>query len=131
MRKLMTHRGGRKCDDAEVPPPRKQAKTAPEPTSMTTSKAKATATTSVSGSSITSSIASTSSNLPYPNSTIKRTWSRGCPRTGGETTVEEVLQKGQLEFTVLPSSQWDEEWMISKLDIRRTKILVLAFAKTL
>ncbi|KAL7912324.1 phospholipase D/nuclease [Trichoderma velutinum] len=91
-------------DVVEVPPPKKLARTAPEPTSKTTSKAKTTA-------------------------TVKRTWARGCARTGDEITIEEVFQKDQLELAVLSSFQWDEEWMISKLDIRRTKILLLAFAK--
>lgn len=113
-------------DVVEVPPPKKQARTAPEPTSKTISKAKVTE--SVTTSNITSS-STTRSNLPYPNGTVKRTWSRGCPRTGDEITIEEVFQKDQLELAVLSSFQWDEEWMISKLDIRRTKILLLAFAK--
>ncbi|KAL7788167.1 phospholipase D/nuclease [Trichoderma afarasin] len=115
-------------DVVEVPPPKKQARTAPEPMSkITTSKAKVSA--SVTSSNITSSSSTTRSNLPYPNGTVKRTWSRGCPRTGDEITIEEVFQKDQLELAVLSSFQWDEEWMISKLDIRRTKILLLAFAK--
>ncbi|KAK4085664.1 uncharacterized protein Triagg1_654 [Trichoderma aggressivum f. europaeum] len=115
-------------DVVEVPPPKKQARTVPEPTSKTTtSKTTATATASASMRSITSS--SSSSNLPYPNGIVKRTWSRGCPRTGDTITIEEVFQKDQLELAVLSSFQWDEEWMISKLDIRRTKILLLAFAK--
>lgn len=101
----MTHRGGRRYNDAEAPLLNKQARTAPEPTGMTTSKAKATTTASVSGSSITSNITGTSSNLPYPNSTVKRTWPRGCPRTGDEITIEEVLQMDQLELPVLSSFQ--------------------------
>ncbi|KAL6818914.1 phospholipase D/nuclease [Trichoderma sp. SZMC 28013] len=122
-------------DVVEVPPPKKQARTAPEPTSKTTtSKATATATASAPTNSSTSSITrsstnTSSSNSLYPNGTVKRTWSRGCPRTGDEITIEEVFQKDQLELAVLSSFQWDEEWMISKLDIRRTKILLLAFAK--
>ncbi|KAL6800522.1 hypothetical protein J3E68DRAFT_398461 [Trichoderma sp. SZMC 28012] len=116
-------------DVVEVPPPKKQARTAPEPMSKTTSKARPTTTAaSASTSNITSS-STTRSNLPYPNGTVKRTWSRGCPRAGDEITIEEVFQKDQLELAVLSSFQWDEEWMISKLDIRRTKILLLAFAK--
>lgn len=114
-------------DVVEVPPPKKQARTAPEPMSKTTTKLKVTE--SVTTSNITSSSTTTRSNLPYPNGTVKRTWSRGCPRTGDEITIEEVFQKDQLELAVLSSFQWDEEWMISKLDIRRTKILLLAFAK--
>ncbi|KAL7804012.1 hypothetical protein V8C43DRAFT_300150 [Trichoderma afarasin] len=129
-RRLITHRSSRKCINAEVAPHMKQAGTAPEPTSETISKADET-TASVLASSITSSRTTSDSNLPYPNSTVKQTWLRGCPRTDGETTVEEVLRKDQLDLTMLPSSQWDEEWMISKLDMRRTKILLPAFAKTL
>lgn len=117
-------------DVIEVPPPKKQARTAPEPMSKTTSKARPTTTAaSAPTSNITSSSSTTRSNLPYPNGTVKRTWSRGCPRTGDEITIEEVFQKDQLELAVLSSFQWDEEWMISKLDIRKTKILLLAFAK--
>lgn len=116
-------------DVVEVPPPKKQARTAPEPMSKTTSKARPTTTAASAPTSNITSSTTTRSNLPYPNGTVKRTWSRGCPRTGDEITIEEVFQKDQLELAVLSSFQWDEEWMISKLDIRRTKILLLAFAK--
>lgn len=104
-------------DVIEIPPTKKQARTSPEVKSKNTSESKI------------PTSPSTSSTLPYPNGTVKRTWARGCARTGDEITIEEVFQKDQLELAVLSSFQWDEEWMISKLDIRRTKILLLAFAK--
>ncbi|KAL7945716.1 tyrosyl-DNA phosphodiesterase I [Trichoderma barbatum] len=116
-------------DVGEVPPPKKQARTLPETKSkVTISGTKTTTPRPVPAPAPTSS-RSSSSNLPYPKGTVKRTWSRGCARTGDEITIEEVFQKDQLELAVLSSFQWDEEWMISKLDIRRTKILLLAFAK--
>ncbi|UKZ79342.1 hypothetical protein TrVFT333_007093 [Trichoderma virens FT-333] len=112
-------------DVVEIPPPKKQAMTGPEPKSKTTSELKKSTSVPMS----ISSSASSSLPLQYPNGTVKRTWSRGCARTGEEITIEEVFQKDQLELAVLSSFQWDEEWMMSKLDIRRTKILLLAFAK--
>ncbi|RFU71992.1 hypothetical protein TARUN_10271 [Trichoderma arundinaceum] len=98
-------------DVIEIPPPKKQARTPLESNDSKTAPPLP------------------SPRLPYPNGAVKRTWARGCAKTGDEITIEEVFQKEQLELAVLSSFQWDEEWMISKLDFRRTKILLLAFAK--
>jgi hypothetical protein len=114
-------------DLIEIPPPKKQAiiRTPSEIKTTISASAKTTTTTRTESSSSSNS----SSSLPYPNPTVKRTWSRGTARTGDEITIEEVFQKDKLELAVLSSFQWDEEWMLSKLDYRRTKILLLAFAK--
>ncbi|CAJ0540659.1 Ff.00g076610.m01.CDS01 [Fusarium sp. VM40] len=66
--------------------------------------------------------------LPYPNGAIKRTWAKGYPRTSEDIKIEEVLQKDKLELALLSSYQWDDEWLMSKLDLRKTKLLLLAFA---
>ncbi|KFA52919.1 hypothetical protein S40293_00945 [Stachybotrys chartarum IBT 40293] len=66
--------------------------------------------------------------LPFPNGTIKRTWARGYPRTPDDIKIEEVLQKDQLILAVLSSFQWDEEWIMSKVNLATTKLLLLAFA---
>ncbi|KAG8676709.1 hypothetical protein FPOAC1_002716 [Fusarium poae] len=66
--------------------------------------------------------------LPYPKGAIKRTWAYGYPRTSEDIKIEEVLQKDKLELALLSSYQWDDEWLISKLDLRKTKLLLLAFA---
>ncbi|KAL7932010.1 phospholipase D/nuclease [Trichoderma chlorosporum] len=116
-------------DVMEIPPPKKQAKTAPEPKSRVTSEPKTATPAPAPAPANSSSSSSGSRSLSYPNGIVKRTWARGCARTGDEITIEEVFQKDQLELAVLSSFQWDEEWMISKLDIRRTKILLLAFAR--
>jgi hypothetical protein len=113
-------------DVVEVPPPKKQATRAPAGGNIKTlgASASASASTNRAGQS-----SSSSSNVPYPNPTVKRTWIRGTPRRGDEITIEEVFQKDKLELAVLSSFQWDEEWMLSKLDYTRTKILLLAFAR--
>ncbi|KAL7789859.1 phospholipase D/nuclease [Trichoderma ceciliae] len=103
-------------DLVEIPPPKKVAR-------VSASESKAVSPIS------TPSSSSANSSLPFPNGTVKRTWARGCARTGEEITIEEVFQKDQLELAVLSSFQWDEEWMVSKLDITRTRILLLAFAR--
>ncbi|KAI6767856.1 hypothetical protein HG530_005865 [Fusarium avenaceum] len=66
--------------------------------------------------------------LPYPNGAIKRTWAKGYPRTSEDIKIEEVLQKDKLELALLSSYQWDDEWLMSKFDLRKTKLLLLAFA---
>ncbi|UNI16262.1 hypothetical protein JDV02_002714 [Purpureocillium takamizusanense] len=66
--------------------------------------------------------------VPYPDGTVKRTWARGYPRTNEDIKIEEVLQKDQLMLAMLSSFQWDEGWLLSKLDMSRTKLLLAAFA---
>lgn len=65
---------------------------------------------------------------PFANGTVKRTWARGYPRTPDDIKIEEVLQKDSLLLAVLSSYQWDDEWILSMVDLRRTKLLLLAFA---
>lgn len=114
-------------DVVEVPPPKKQATRAPAGGNIKTLGASTSA--SASASTTRAGQSSSNSNVPYPNPTVKRTWVRGTTRRGDEITIEEVFQKDKLELAVLSSFQWDEEWMLSKLDYTRTKILLLAFAR--
>lgn len=72
--------------------------------------------------------ASPSGSLPYAKGTVLRTWARGTPRET-DITIEEIFQKDDLDLAVLSSFQWDEDWLVSKLDMRRTKILLIAYAK--
>lgn len=123
-------------DVVEVPPPKKQASRAPAERNIKTPGASISTSTpaSASATGTRQSSSSSSSNdnnnsVPYPNPTVKRTWARGTTRTGDEITIEEVFQKDKLELAVLSSFQWDEDWMLSKLDYTRTKILLLAFAR--
>lgn len=66
--------------------------------------------------------------VPYPSGTVKRTWARGYPRTSEDIRIEEVLQKDHLQLALLSSFQWDEEWMLSKINLNKTKLLLAAFA---
>jgi hypothetical protein len=65
---------------------------------------------------------------PFANGVVKRTWARGYPRTAEDIKIEEVLQKDKLLLAVLSSFQWDEEWILSKVNLGKTKLLLLAFA---
>ncbi|CAH0043995.1 unnamed protein product [Clonostachys solani] len=64
----------------------------------------------------------------FPDGVVRRTWARGHPRASDDIKIEEVFQKEKLELALISSFQWDEEWMLSKVDLRRTKLLLLAFA---
>ncbi|EEU39179.1 uncharacterized protein NECHADRAFT_94592 [Fusarium vanettenii 77-13-4] len=68
------------------------------------------------------------SSPPFPGGVVKRTWARGYPRTSEDIKIEEVFQKDRLELAVLSSYQWDDEWLLSKIDLRRTKLLLVASA---
>ncbi|KAI1489903.1 phospholipase D/nuclease [Biscogniauxia mediterranea] len=70
-----------------------------------------------------------SRGLPFPKGVVKKTWARGYPRQD-DIKIEEVFQKDDLQLAVLSSYQWDEEWMMSKLDIKRTKLVCIAFASS-
>lgn len=66
--------------------------------------------------------------LPFANGAFKRTWALGYPRTGEDIKIEEVLQKDKLQLAVLSSFQWDEEWLLSKVNPSRTKMMLVAYA---
>ncbi|KAL5931997.1 hypothetical protein ACKVV1_003986 [Pyricularia oryzae] len=66
--------------------------------------------------------------LPFPTGVVKRTWLQGQPRSSQDITIEEVLQKDQLELAVLSSFAWDPEWLWTKVDPTKTKTTLIAFA---
>ncbi|KAI2639529.1 phospholipase D/nuclease [Hypomontagnella submonticulosa] len=66
-------------------------------------------------------------SLPYPKGVVKKTWAAGFPREN-DIKIEEVLQKEELELALISSFQWDDLWMLSKIDWRRTKLICVAFA---
>lgn len=120
----------------DVPPPprptqRPKTDHAPPPPSAATSLAKqqkeqlAVPPTAPSSS---SAPAPRSTHLPFPQGVVKKTWAYGQPRQGDDIKIEEVLQKQQLELAVLSSFQWDEEWLLAKVDLARTKLILVAFA---
>ncbi|GAD91435.1 tyrosyl-DNA phosphodiesterase domain protein [Paecilomyces variotii No. 5] len=68
-------------------------------------------------------------SIQFPKGVVKKTWALGYPRDGNDTTIEEVLQKSDLELAVLSSFMWDMEWLFSKLDTRNTRFLLVMQAK--
>jgi Tyrosyl-DNA phosphodiesterase len=69
------------------------------------------------------------STIQYPNGTIKRTYARYHEREN-DIKIEEVLLKEQLRLAVLSSFQWDNEWLATKVDFLKTKVVLAAAAKT-
>jgi hypothetical protein len=70
----------------------------------------------------------TESKLPFPQGVVKKTWCAGQPRLGDDIKVEEVLQKDELELAVISSFQWDPDFLISKIDLSKTRICLIAYA---
>ncbi|KAI1328497.1 tyrosyl-DNA phosphodiesterase-domain-containing protein [Xylariaceae sp. FL0255] len=66
--------------------------------------------------------------LPFPKGVVKKTWASGFPRKDDDIKIEEVFQKDKLQLAVLSSFQWDDDFLLSKIDIRKTKIVCIAFA---
>jgi hypothetical protein len=74
-------------------------------------------------------ISSDRPKLEFAKGAVKKTWAFGHPRTGDDIKIEEILQKRDLELAVLSSYQWDDEWLLSKIDMSKTKMVFVAFAK--
>jgi Tyrosyl-DNA phosphodiesterase len=68
------------------------------------------------------------SALQYPEGVVKKTWAFGFERTN-DIKLEEVLQPSRLEAAVLSSFQWDWDWLLPKMDTRRTKFVFVLQAK--
>ncbi|GJN68257.1 hypothetical protein PLIIFM63780_001562 [Purpureocillium lilacinum] len=98
-------------DVVEVPPPKKKTKQNPITETHEASR-----------------MADPPPPVPYPDGAVKRTWARGYPRTGEDIKIEEVLQKDKLMLAILSSFQWDERWLLSKVDLSRTRLMLAAFA---
>lgn len=69
----------------------------------------------------------TGPDLKYPRGVVKRTFVKGHPKLSNDITIEEILQKDELQLAVLSSFQWDEEWLMSKVR-PETKLILVAFA---
>lgn len=69
------------------------------------------------------------SGIKFPNGAVKKTWAHGFPREN-DIRIEEVLQCADLEFAVLSSFQWDEEWILKKIDLRKTRVICVVQARS-
>ncbi|CEJ81309.1 hypothetical protein VHEMI01445 [[Torrubiella] hemipterigena] len=66
--------------------------------------------------------------LKFPQPVVKRTWAFGYPRTGDDVKIEEIFDKKNLQLALLSSFTWDEEWLLTKVDVRNTRLMLLAYA---
>jgi hypothetical protein len=66
------------------------------------------------------------SKLPFPKGVVKKTWVKGQPRLGDDIRLEEVLQKDELELALISSFQWDQDWMLDKFDLRKTRLVLVS-----
>ena len=89
---------------------------------------KATPTESDRGEAFTIPPSSTASKLEYSEGMVKKTWAFGFERHN-DIKLAEVLQSPQLEAAVLSSFQWDWDWLVTKLDTRKTKLVFVVQAK--
>lgn len=71
---------------------------------------------------------STAAGLQYPFGVVKQTWAYGSPRHQ-DIKIEEVLQQHTLESAVLSSFQWDMEWLFTKINPEKKKIILVMQAK--
>jgi hypothetical protein len=102
-------------------PPARKTKTE-EKTSMPISKPELSDTRSVSSSQVCSN--------SFPKGVVRRTWARGYERTGDDIKFEEVLQKDHVQLAILASYQWDDDWLLKKIDINRTRLMCIAYAES-
>ncbi|KAJ5341665.1 Tyrosyl-DNA phosphodiesterase [Penicillium brevicompactum] len=65
----------------------------------------------------------------WPLGTIKKTHIAGYPRVGNEITIEEVIQRGDLELGVFSGFMWDMEWFFKKLNTSSTRFILIMQAK--
>jgi len=65
-------------------------------------------------------------SLPFAKGVVKKTWARGQPSLGDDIRLEEVLQKDELEMALISSFQWDQDWMLNKFDLRKTRLILVS-----
>jgi hypothetical protein len=67
----------------------------------------------------------TSNLLQYPRGTVKKTWALGHTRTANDIKIEEVLEKSTLRTALLSAFQWDTNWIMAKLNLQQTKVIMV------
>lgn len=121
----------RKLVSISPPPTRKTVKTThPQPGSPAAPIANTPSIMETTAGSSKSAVNLKIKGLISPHGTIKKTWAYNHPRTGDDITIEEVLQRSDLTLAVLSSFQWDFDWLIPKLDAKRTQMVFVMQAKT-
>ncbi|KAJ6076787.1 hypothetical protein N7499_008768 [Penicillium canescens] len=63
--------------------------------------------------------------IQWPLGAVKKTALDGFPRQGNDITIEEVIQRSELELAIFSSFLWDMEWLFTKLDIQKTRFMLV------
>lgn len=66
-----------------------------------------------------------SPSLQYPRGTVKKTWAFGHARSTNDIKIEEVLEKSTLRTALLSAFQWDTNWIMAKLNLQQTKVIMV------
>ncbi|CAG8268286.1 unnamed protein product [Penicillium salamii] len=61
----------------------------------------------------------------WPLGAIKKTYIAGFPRVGTEITIEEVIQRDDLQLAVFSGFMWEMEWFFKKLDTASTRFVLM------
>jgi hypothetical protein len=67
----------------------------------------------------------TSTLLQYPRGIVKKTWAFGHSRSINDIKIEEVLEKSTLRTALLSAFQWDTNWIMAKLNLQQTKVIMV------
>ncbi|KAI4736222.1 phospholipase D/nuclease [Aureobasidium sp. EXF-12298] len=65
-----------------------------------------------------------SSSLQYPRGTVKKTWAFGHARAN-DIKIEEVLERSTLRTALLSAFQWETDWIMAKLNLQQTKVIMV------
>ncbi|KAK6541701.1 hypothetical protein TWF694_007494 [Orbilia ellipsospora] len=65
----------------------------------------------------------------YLDSVVKKTYVQGLDRTSDDITIEEVLQKDTLQTAVLSAFVWDFLWILEKLKVKESDLVLVLSAK--
>lgn len=71
----------------------------------------------------------TSDLLQYPRGVVKNTWAFGHTRSTNDIKIEEVLEKSTLRTALFSAFQWDTNWIMAKLNLQQTKVIMVMQAK--
>ncbi|CAI7621569.1 hypothetical protein N7533_013138 [Penicillium manginii] len=66
--------------------------------------------------------------IQWPAGIVKKTRLANSQRKHDDISIEEVLQKDDLELAVLSSFLWDMEWILGKLNTKKTRVLLVVHA---
>lgn len=67
--------------------------------------------------------------IQFPAGVVKKTFAIGKPRMDDDIRLDEVLQNSDLELAVLSSFMWDMDWLFGKVNIKKSRFILVMQAK--